>query len=163
MCYTIKNYAMEMIQSCAQFPNKASFKYINLKCSIFWNISPCSPQKLNRRLGGTCRLHLQARKRRQARNQRESSSKQIPPKHRLTSKRTTGCYIPDDRTLHNHRCKNLKSCTVAMSIRTHFLVNLHSTQNTTFLSSMVHQLSEPNPKLNRDPKFRAAAILFYVL
>jgi hypothetical protein len=25
-------------------------------------------------------------------------------------RRTTWCYIPEDRTLHNHCCENLKSC-----------------------------------------------------
>jgi hypothetical protein len=27
---------------------------------IFWNTSPCSPLKINRRFGGTCRPHLQS-------------------------------------------------------------------------------------------------------
>jgi hypothetical protein len=52
---------------------------------------PCSPLKVNRRFGGTCRLHLQGRN--QATNQRES----------------TWRYIPQDSTLHNHRCEHLKS------------------------------------------------------
>jgi hypothetical protein len=29
-----------------------------MKISIFWNITPCSPSKVNRRFGGTYRLHL---------------------------------------------------------------------------------------------------------
>jgi hypothetical protein len=41
---------------------------------IFWDITPCSPLKVNRRFGGTCRLHLQGRIISQARNQQESRS-----------------------------------------------------------------------------------------
>jgi hypothetical protein len=29
-----------------------------VKSSIFWDITPCSPLKVNRRFGGTCRLHI---------------------------------------------------------------------------------------------------------
>jgi hypothetical protein len=51
-------------------------KTVVMESSIFWNITPCSPLKVNRKLGGTCRLHLQGRKTSQARNQREAGSKQ---------------------------------------------------------------------------------------
>jgi hypothetical protein len=40
--------------------------------SIFWDITPCSPSKVSRRFGGTCRLHLQGRIISQGRNQRET-------------------------------------------------------------------------------------------
>jgi hypothetical protein len=30
-----------------------------MKSSIFWDITPCTPLKVNRRFGGTYRLHLQ--------------------------------------------------------------------------------------------------------
>jgi hypothetical protein len=33
-----------------------------LKSSIFWDLMPCSPLKVNRRFGGTCGLHLQGRR-----------------------------------------------------------------------------------------------------
>jgi hypothetical protein len=33
-----------------------------IKSSIFWDISSCSLLKVNRRFGGTCRLHLQGRR-----------------------------------------------------------------------------------------------------
>jgi hypothetical protein len=29
---------------------------------IFWNITPCSPLKVNRRFGGTCHVHIQVRR-----------------------------------------------------------------------------------------------------
>jgi hypothetical protein len=43
-----------------------------VKFSIFWDITPCSPLKVDRRFGGTYRLHLQGRRISRARNQRES-------------------------------------------------------------------------------------------
>jgi hypothetical protein len=47
-----------------------------LKSSIFWDIMPCSPLKVNRSFGGTWRLHLRGRIINQARNQRKTGSKQ---------------------------------------------------------------------------------------
>jgi hypothetical protein len=44
-----------------------------LKISIFWDITPCSPLKVNRRFGGTCRPHLHGRRICQARNQGAST------------------------------------------------------------------------------------------
>jgi hypothetical protein len=35
---------------------------VNMKRSIFWDITPCSPLSVNRRFGGTYRFHLQGRK-----------------------------------------------------------------------------------------------------
>jgi ferredoxin-thioredoxin reductase catalytic subunit len=72
-----------------------------MKSSIFWDITPCSLLKINRRFGGTC-LHLQGRRISHARNQRESRwqiscwflaslilrprrwVQHVPPKRRLT-------------------------------------------------------------------------------
>jgi hypothetical protein len=47
-----------------------------MKSSVFWDITPCSPLKVNRRFGGTYGLHIQGPKLSQARNQREAGSKQ---------------------------------------------------------------------------------------
>jgi hypothetical protein len=33
----------------------------------------------------------------------------------VDSQRTEGRYIPEDRTLHNYRCENLKSCILYFS------------------------------------------------
>jgi hypothetical protein len=33
---------------------------VAIKSSIFWDIAPCSPLKINRRFGGTYHLHIQA-------------------------------------------------------------------------------------------------------
>jgi hypothetical protein len=45
-----------------------------MKTTNFWDITPCSPLKVNRRFGRTYSLHLQCRRISQARYQRESSS-----------------------------------------------------------------------------------------
>jgi hypothetical protein len=44
----------------------------NMKSSIFWDITPCSPMNFNRRFGGTYRLHLQGRRISRLRSQRGS-------------------------------------------------------------------------------------------
>jgi hypothetical protein len=69
------------------------------KSSVFWDITSCSPLKVNRCFGATCRRHLHGRRISEARNQREAVSKQsstwliprpwrwrwhVPPKRRLT-------------------------------------------------------------------------------
>jgi hypothetical protein len=33
-----------------------------VKSSVVWDITPCSALNVNRRFGGTCRLHLQGRR-----------------------------------------------------------------------------------------------------
>jgi hypothetical protein len=92
--------------------------------SIFWDITLRIPLRVNRRVGGTCRLHFQGRSVSQARYQREAGSKPVTSlacsstlKMKATCssetsvhfQRTTRRYIPEDRTLHNYRCENLKS------------------------------------------------------
>jgi hypothetical protein len=50
-----------------------SFHYMfNINSTIFWDITPYSPLRVNRRFGGTYRLHLQGRRISRARCQRES-------------------------------------------------------------------------------------------
>jgi hypothetical protein len=75
--------------------------------TIFWDIMLCSPLKVNWRLGGTCRLHLQGQRINQARNQCEACSKHA---YSLTVKMEATCscemlvdfqqtarrYIPED-------------------------------------------------------------------
>jgi hypothetical protein len=85
--------------------------------SIFWDITPCSPLRVNRRFGGIYRLH--------------TAELCLPPAFTLVScsaysstlkmeaicfsetsvdfQRTTWRYIQEDSTLHNQRCENLKS------------------------------------------------------
>jgi hypothetical protein len=71
-------------------------------------MTPCSPLCVSRRFGGTYRLHLQGRRNVQQRTSKQAGGK-YPPKRRLTQ-RTTRRHIPEDDTLHNHRCENLKFC-----------------------------------------------------
>jgi hypothetical protein len=91
-----------------------------MKSSVLWDIRPCSPLKVNRYFGGTCRFHLQSRRISQERNGREAGSKQryftllscltyssiLKMKATCSSEtsvdiqRTTRRYIPEDRTLH---------------------------------------------------------------
>jgi hypothetical protein len=66
------------------------------KSYIFWDINPCSPLKVNRRFGGTCYLHLQSPRIRQARNQREADGKHCPD-----FGQTTWRYIPEYRNIQN--------------------------------------------------------------
>jgi hypothetical protein len=82
-----------------------------------WDITPCSPLKVNRRFGGTYRLHLQGRCHlisrwflarlilRPCRWRRCSSVTSVH------FQRATWRYIPEDSTFHNHRSENLKSYT----------------------------------------------------
>jgi hypothetical protein len=43
--------------------------YAELKSTVLWDITPCSPSKVDRRFGGKYRLHLQGRRIDRARNQ----------------------------------------------------------------------------------------------
>jgi hypothetical protein len=75
-----------------------------MKSTIFWDITPCSPLRVDLRFGGTYRLDLQGRRisRARARNQRESRlqarlilrrwrwRRYVPPKRRLTFNRLHG-------------------------------------------------------------------------
>jgi hypothetical protein len=72
----------------------------SLKSTVFWDITPCSPLKVNRCCGGTYRFHLQGRK-----ISRAICSSEIS----FDFQRTTRRYIPEDSTFHNHSCENLKS------------------------------------------------------
>jgi hypothetical protein len=95
----------------------------------------CSPLKVNWHFGGTSRLHLQGRRISQARtqheNRRQAEQLCLPPTFTLVSclsysstlkmettcssetsvdfQRTTLSYVTEDRTLHKHRCGNLRS------------------------------------------------------
>jgi hypothetical protein len=68
-----------------------------MKRSAYWDITPCSPLKVIRRLRnmvGTCRLHLQGRRIRQARNQHEAGSKQSPAEATCSSETSTDFLRP---------------------------------------------------------------------
>jgi hypothetical protein len=79
-----------------------------IKISIYWDITPCRPLKVNRCFAETCWIHLQGRKTSWTRNLREAGSKQgslkkeatFPSETSIDFQRTTRCYIPEDTTLH---------------------------------------------------------------
>jgi hypothetical protein len=58
---------------------------ISYKEVYLLDITPCCPLKVNRRFGGICQLHLQARKRSQERKHREAGNKLALYPRRLNS------------------------------------------------------------------------------
>jgi hypothetical protein len=64
-------------------------------------MTPCSTLSFNGRFGGTYHLHLQG--------WRNKFSKKKPASKQVETQRTTRRHIPQDDTLNNHRCENLKS------------------------------------------------------
>jgi hypothetical protein len=88
----------------------------SLKRSALCDVTPRSLLKINQSFGGACRLHLRgllatcfmlvsclaysSTLKMEARCFSETS---------VDFQRTTRRYIPEDRTLHNHRCENLRA------------------------------------------------------
>jgi hypothetical protein len=64
----LKPNSIEMICNNSDYTDRKHTK-TNQKSYSFWDIAPCSPLKVNRRLEGTYRLHLQGQRIFQARNQ----------------------------------------------------------------------------------------------
>jgi hypothetical protein len=79
-----------------------------MKSSIFWDITPYNPLKVNCRFGGSCRLYLHGRRISQARNQRESrwKVKLCSAETSIDLQRTTQRYIPEVRTLQVFSCQH---------------------------------------------------------
>jgi hypothetical protein len=98
-----------------------------LKSSIIWDITPCSPLKFYWRSGGIFRLLHYDWSTVQARNKcnsivtcftlvlclayslNQKMEATCSSETSLDFQRTTWRYIPEERTLRNHRCENLKS------------------------------------------------------
>jgi hypothetical protein len=83
---------------------KGEFRQLSIKSTIFWDITPYSPLKVNWCFGAAfmlvfCSTYSSALKM-EAICFSETS---------VDFWRTTWCYIPGDSTLHNHCCENLKS------------------------------------------------------
>jgi hypothetical protein len=73
--HSVLNFTTFSTRELYRFTSYIEFEGITamvMKSSIFWDITPCSPLEVNRRLGGTCRFHLQGRIISQGRNQSES-------------------------------------------------------------------------------------------
>jgi hypothetical protein len=87
--------------------------YFDLKNAVLWDVAPCRSCKMNRRFGGTYRLHLQSRK---IREPGASVSRWLQTLQAIRSAetsvqftRSTQRHIPEDGTLHSHRRENVKS------------------------------------------------------
>jgi hypothetical protein len=94
------------------------------KLSLYYeDITTCSPLKVNRRFGGTRRLHLQTRRISQARNEYEADNKESSETS-AAFKHSTRCYIPEDRNLHSQFYENLRSCNFYYSFVTYFKILL---------------------------------------
>jgi hypothetical protein len=95
--------------------NRLCHPFVWLKNTIFWAVTPCSPLKVNRHFGGTCRLYLQDRRINWARYHRQSRwqvrpsrwRQYVSPKRRLTCNGLHG--VISQNIVYNHRCENLRS------------------------------------------------------
>jgi hypothetical protein len=79
----------------------------SLKSIIFWDMTPCSLLSCNRRfcLPPACLLVLAEIISSTLEMEAICSSETS-----VATQRTTRRHVPEDDTLHNHRCGNLKSC-----------------------------------------------------
>jgi hypothetical protein len=84
--------------------------------AVFWDITPCSRLKVNRRFGGACRLHLQSLLAAcfilvycLAYSPALTMEAIYFSETSVYSQWTTGRSILEDRTNHNHRYQSLKS------------------------------------------------------
>jgi hypothetical protein len=67
-----KRVVLNLTASVLRFVGSEVLTAVVMKSSMFWDITPCSQLKVNRRFTGTCHLHLQGRRKSRARYQRES-------------------------------------------------------------------------------------------
>jgi hypothetical protein len=85
-----------------------------IKSSIYWNITPCSQGKVNRRFIGTYSLHVHLAACFMLVSRLVSFSAIkigaiCSTETSVDFHRTKRRYIPEDRTPNSHRCENLKS------------------------------------------------------
>jgi hypothetical protein len=87
-----------------------------IKHTTFWDITTCSPLKVNQHFRGTYRLHLQGRRISRARNQHESRWQAELKMEAICSsetsadfQHTTRCYIPEDSFTGGSTSSRLKS------------------------------------------------------
>jgi hypothetical protein len=87
---------LKCFHAMGKYPVHSQLQERDIVCgiSIFWEITPCSSLKDNRRLGGTNRLHLAW-----LILQHWGWRRHVPPKHLLIFQRTTRRQKPEDRTL----------------------------------------------------------------
>lgn len=102
----LHSYCLSLPQSPISLLPSSSFSFLisyfivmnfYLKCSVFCDVTPCSPENTNRRVRETYRFHLQGWSWR-------SRSSETSVNFRWTTRH----YITEDINLHNQRCGNLK-------------------------------------------------------
>jgi hypothetical protein len=102
----------------AQFPSPFCFSWLpkfKLKSTMFRDITPCSPLKVNRHFGGTYYYAEPCLSPAFGLVSCSAYSSTLKMEAICTSdtsvdfQRTTRHCIPEDSTVHNHRCENLKS------------------------------------------------------
>jgi hypothetical protein len=92
---------------------------LDTKSTIFWDMTLCSPLSFNRRFEGTYRLHLQGRRNKSSTLKMKAiCSSETSVETQCTTRR----HIPEDDTLHNHHCENLKS----YKLDTNYYKKLHN-------------------------------------
>jgi hypothetical protein len=109
-CCSFKSLSKILLASCALcFHARHTDSHIQLfgmyikscvKSCIFWEITPCSPLKVNRRFGGICRRHLQGRSMSQARNRHGTGACRLI---------FNGLHGVISRSIHIPHCENFKS------------------------------------------------------
>jgi hypothetical protein len=120
-----------------------------LKNSVFWDITPCSPFKVNRRFGGTaeqadlppafplvsCLAYYSTLK----------MEATCSPETSVDLQRTTRHYISQDETPYNHRCENLKSYNVFLICGGFFKLQVteRNTHNIAIYSTAVPKIFIP--------------------
>jgi hypothetical protein len=105
------------IQTCVGYE---VFTPVVMKITISWDIMLCSPMKVNRRFGGTYRLHLESRKISRARYQSESRWKAAMLWFWLVS--FLSCSAIYTVTKHSfHKMSKMKNCFTWEQIRNLYL------------------------------------------
>jgi hypothetical protein len=73
--------------------------------TIFWDITPCSPLRINRRFRGTYRLHLQGRKSKQSKN---PAWEQVASSRKMVLFKTTAVRTSNPMKFHKDLFKHSK-------------------------------------------------------
>jgi hypothetical protein len=92
-----------------------------MKSSIFWDTTPRSPLKVNRRFGETCRLRPQDR-----RSSRATAELCLPPDFTLTSRSACSSTLRMEATCSSETSVDFQLAIRNMFQKTEFFINLRS-------------------------------------
>jgi hypothetical protein len=76
MSHVARTWTKEDINNNLQYVGFPDVVTVVMKSYIFWDMTPCTPVKVNRRFGGIYHLHLEGRRISQARNWHVAGSQQ---------------------------------------------------------------------------------------